>query len=129
MGMRDVWVPAQRRVHGGQSVRADTIVQVKWESKSSRYLTLMVTGGDEVHHQVRPHGSVAEPFTEEDGAASAGGLLSAMAKSAPSRAVTCWSSTAPDRGDAVPRRTAPPKAPSPAFSPSTPGDWYRAPGG
>jgi hypothetical protein len=72
MGMQDVWVRAQSIVSGSRTVRADTIVQVKWERQSSQYLTLVVTGGDEVHHQVRPYGSVAEPLTEKDGTALAG---------------------------------------------------------
>ncbi|MFE3651933.1 hypothetical protein ACFXO2_29725 [Streptomyces sp. NPDC059152] len=71
---------AQSTAYGNQTVRADTIVQVKWERQSSQYLTLVVTGGDEVHHQVRPYGSSAQPLTEKDGTALADGLLSAMAK-------------------------------------------------
>lgn len=82
MGMQDVWVRAQSTVYGSRTVRADTIVQVKWERQSSQYLTLVVTGGDEVHHRVRPCGSGAEPLTEKDGTALADGLLSAMAKTA-----------------------------------------------
>ncbi|MGY0071687.1 hypothetical protein ACWZEH_34065 [Streptomyces sp. QTS137] len=80
--MRDVWVRAQSTVYGRRTVRADTIVQVKWDSQSSQYLTLVVTGGDEVHHQVRPSGSGAQPVTEKDGTALADGLLSAMAQTA-----------------------------------------------
>ncbi|MFN2539245.1 MAG: hypothetical protein ABR549_14000 [Mycobacteriales bacterium] len=82
MGMQDVWVRAQSIISGSRAVRADTIVQVKWESPSSQYLTLVVKGGDEVHHQVRPYGSGAQPLTEKDGTALADGLLSAMAKTA-----------------------------------------------
>ncbi|GGX47368.1 hypothetical protein [Streptomyces chryseus] len=82
MGMQDVWVRAQSIVSGSRTVRADTIVQVKWERQSSQYLTLVVKGGDEVHHQVRPYRSSAEPLTEKDGTALADGLLSAMAKTA-----------------------------------------------
>ncbi|MEU0451781.1 MULTISPECIES: hypothetical protein [unclassified Streptomyces] len=82
MGMPDVWVRAQSIVSGSRTVRADTIVQVKWERQSSQYLTLVVKGGDEVHHQVRPCGSGAEPLTEKDGSALTDGLLSAMAKTA-----------------------------------------------
>jgi hypothetical protein len=82
VGMQDVWVRAQSSVSGSRTVRSGTIVQVKWERQSSQYLTLVVKGGDEVHHQVRPYGSNAEPLTEEDGTALADGLLSAMAKTA-----------------------------------------------
>ncbi|MFF4717596.1 hypothetical protein ACFY2V_40325 [Streptomyces eurythermus] len=82
MGLQDVWVRAQSSVYGSRTVRADTIVQVRWERQSSQYLTLVVKGGDEVHHQVRSCGSGARPLREEDGTALAGGLLSAMAKAA-----------------------------------------------
>ncbi|MFF4407341.1 hypothetical protein ACFY2W_35760 [Streptomyces sp. NPDC001262] len=57
-------------------------MQVKWYRQSSQYLTLAVTGGDEIHHQVRSHGSGAQPLTEKDGTALADGLLSAMAETA-----------------------------------------------
>ncbi|GAA3352212.1 hypothetical protein GCM10017744_000180 [Streptomyces antimycoticus] len=80
MGMQDVWVRAQSIISGSRTVRADTIVQVKWDRQSSQYLAIVVTGGDEVHHQVRPHG--AQPLAEKDGTALAEGLLSAMAASA-----------------------------------------------
>lgn len=80
MGMQDVWVRAQSIISGSRTVRADTIVQVKWDRQSFQYLTLVVTVGDEVHHQVRPHGS--QPLAEKDGTALADGLLSAMAASA-----------------------------------------------
>ncbi|WPO76682.1 hypothetical protein [Streptomyces sp. KN37] len=73
---------AQSTVYSSRAVRADTIVQVKWDSQSSQYLTLVVTGGDEVHHQVRTYGSGAQPVTEKDGTALADGLLSAMAQAA-----------------------------------------------
>ncbi|MDN3264078.1 hypothetical protein QWJ26_30550 [Streptomyces sp. CSDS2] len=56
-------------------VRADTIVQVKRERQSSQYLKLVVKGGDEVHHQVRPYG--AQVLGEKDGTALADGLLDA----------------------------------------------------
>ncbi|MFJ4526567.1 hypothetical protein ACIP4Y_37670 [Streptomyces sp. NPDC088810] len=46
--MQDVWVRAQCTLSGSRTVRADTIVQVKWERQSSQYLTLVVNGGDEV---------------------------------------------------------------------------------
>ncbi|MYU54146.1 MULTISPECIES: hypothetical protein [Streptomyces] len=82
MGMQDVWVRAQSIVSGSRTVRADTIVQAKWERTSSQYLTLMVAGSDEAHHQVRPDGSRALPLREEDGAALADGLLSAMTATA-----------------------------------------------
>jgi hypothetical protein len=78
--MQDVWVRAQSNISGSRVVRADTIVQVKLERQSSQYLTLVVKGGDEVHHQVRPYG--AQPLGEKDGTALADGLLSAMAASA-----------------------------------------------
>jgi hypothetical protein len=80
--MQDVWVRAQSTVYGSRTVRADTIVQVKWERQSSQYLTLVVTGGDEVRHQVRPYGSGAQPLTEKNGTALADELLSAMAQTA-----------------------------------------------
>lgn len=35
MGMQDVWVRAQSTAYGSRTVRADTIVQVKWERQSS----------------------------------------------------------------------------------------------
>ncbi|MGW3167898.1 hypothetical protein ACWC9Q_34925 [Streptomyces sp. NPDC001142] len=67
---------------GSRTVRADTIVQVRWDRSAPEYLTLVVAGGDEVRHQVRPFGSGALPLTEEDGSALSDGLLSAMAKAA-----------------------------------------------
>jgi hypothetical protein len=79
MGMQDVWVRAQSIVSGSRAVRADTIVQVRWDRNASQYLTLVVTGGEEVHHQARPIGSGARSLTERDGTALAEGLLSAMA--------------------------------------------------
>ncbi|MFZ3491752.1 hypothetical protein ACODT5_00670 [Streptomyces sp. 5.8] len=82
MGMQDVWVRAQSIISGSRVVRADTIVQVKWERQSSQYLTLVVKGGDEVHHQARPYSSDAQPLTERDGTALADGLLSAMTATA-----------------------------------------------
>ncbi|MGW2183122.1 hypothetical protein ACWCXX_34720 [Streptomyces sp. NPDC001732] len=82
MGMQDVWVRAQSVVSGSRVVRADTIVQVRWERSASQYLTLVVKGGDEVHHQARPHRSGAQPLTEADGTTLADGLLSAMASTA-----------------------------------------------
>ncbi|MEU7283458.1 hypothetical protein AB0A69_32475 [Streptomyces sp. NPDC045431] len=57
-------------------------MQVKWERQSSQYLTLIVKGADEVHHQVRPYGSGAEPLTDKDDTALADGLPSPMAKTA-----------------------------------------------
>lgn len=80
MGMQDVWVRAQSIISGSRTIQADTIVQVKWDRQSSQYLTLVVKGGEEVHHQVRPHGT--QPLAEKDGTALADGLLSAMAASA-----------------------------------------------
>ncbi|MFD5025038.1 hypothetical protein [Streptomyces sp. NPDC058373] len=80
--MQDVWVRTQSSISGSRAVRADTIVQVKWDSQSSQSLTLVVAGGDEVHHQARPYGSGAHPLTKDDGTALADGLLSAMATSA-----------------------------------------------
>jgi hypothetical protein len=78
-------------------------VQVKWERQPSQYLTLVVNGGAEIHHQVRPYGSSTQPLTEEDGTAPADGLPSAMTKSAAVRAVTSWSLTAPECSGAVRR--------------------------
>ncbi|MFJ8650068.1 hypothetical protein ACIRNI_28650 [Streptomyces sp. NPDC093546] len=49
---------------------------------SSVLISICTSYGNEVHHQVRPYGSGAEPLTEKDGTALANGLLSAMAKTA-----------------------------------------------
>ncbi|OKJ18969.1 MULTISPECIES: hypothetical protein [unclassified Streptomyces] len=62
---------AQNVAYGSRTVRADTIVQVKWDRSAPEHLTLVVTGGDEVHHQVRPYGSRVMPLREEGGTALA----------------------------------------------------------
>ncbi|MER8091249.1 hypothetical protein ACIO6T_44185 [Streptomyces sp. NPDC087532] len=80
--MQDVWVRAQSIISGSRAVRADTIVQVRWDRNASQYVTLAIAGGEEVHRQARPIGSRAQPLTEKDGTALADELLSAMVSTA-----------------------------------------------
>ncbi len=110
--MRDAWVRAQSTVHGGRTVRADTSVQVKWDSQSSQCLTLVVTGG-EVHHQVRPYGSGTQPLTEKAAPRWLTGCCPPWPRPEMSPAAISWSFTAPNCSGAVPHWAAPIRVPPP----------------
>jgi hypothetical protein len=72
MEMQDVLVRAQSIISGSWTVRADE----RAGHVGAPVVPVPHARGDEVHHWVGPCGSGAEPLTEKDGTALAGGLLS-----------------------------------------------------
>lgn len=111
--VQDVWVRAQSTVYGSRTVRADTIVQGKWERQSPQYkrssskaATRSTTGCAPTNRAPSRSPRRTTPRRPTD-------CCPPRPRPQPSRAVTSRSFTAPDRSGAARRCTAPVRTPPP----------------